>query len=201
MNDSYEQIAAGFYRRIESIAAAVDCMAAALQAAAERVVAAALADQRIIICSAEEDAGIGAHVVGLLRRPDSTLPAIPALLLSAENPVDPASKMWQDLRTLARDGDILLCIDSEAGAPLGKLSADFAAPRNLPSIVLSDTEAGTGSIWIPLGAPSDTAASAAAQTAGHSIGTAFEERALRQELLLMAAHSLQEQIRRQLLGA
>jgi hypothetical protein len=103
----------------------------------------------------------------------------PPLLKSSGRDVPEGTDMWRDLRTLSRDGDVLLCLDTNADAPLATRCAEFARQRNLLAISLSDAGTATDGLSIPLIAPDE---------------------GLRKELALMAAHSLRDQVWKHLLG-
>jgi phosphoheptose isomerase len=170
----YARIAESFHRRIETITGAVDAMAPGIEGAATVLTQAALEDRRIFLVGADSDAALADFVAHSLR---SGEPPLPALSLGCSEALD--DRLWRDLRTLARDGDVLLCIDTLAGAPLTASGAEFAATRNLRLVTLSDRE--------DTGAPAVITLQAAT-------------RDLRRELLLMACHCLQVEIRHLLLG-
>jgi DnaA initiator-associating protein len=101
------------------------------------------------------------------------------LSCTSDEPADDHSLLWRDLRTLSRDGDVLLCLDSVAGAPLARRAVNFALQRNLVVIAVSENPEQAGGVNIDLQA---------------------ETQALRSELILMACHCLQEQIKHAMLG-
>ena len=175
---SYEQIAADFHRRIDCIAGAVDHLAPALEQAAELLARAVLEDRKILVCACGTDEGLGTYLAGLLRTGDLG-PAMPALAFGDAAIAGEGTDMWRDLRTLSRDGDVLLCLDTNADAPLATRCAEFARQRNLLAINLSDAGTATDGLSIPLIAPDE---------------------GLRKELALMAAHSLRDQVWKHLLG-
>lgn len=174
----YDQIAADFHRRIDCIAGAVDHLAPALEQAAELLARAVLEDRKILVCACGPDTGLGTHLAALLRTGDQG-PAMPALALGDATIAGEGTALWRDLRTLSRDGDVLLCLDTNADAPLATQCAEFAHQRNLLAVSLSHGGIATGGLTIPLIA-------------------ADEE--LRKELALMAAHSLRNQVWNHLLG-
>lgn len=176
---AYSRIAADFHRRIDCIVGAVDHMAPALEAASIQLLEAALTDGKVLVCGMGSDATLAMHVAGLLRAPHNGVPALPAIAVVASDAPVTESPLWLELRTLSRDGDVLLCVDSAEDAPLARLCAEFARQRNLRSIILSQ---------------------AGDDLPGVSIQLQAGDRALRSELLLMACHSLQEQIKRVMLG-
>lgn len=180
--EAYERIAGAFYRRIDSIAGAVDSMAPGLEAAAALLTQAVLEDRKILVCGSDEDATLACHIASSFRTPVAPAPALPAIALSCEVPDDRNAWLWRDLRTLARDGDILLCVDSAPGGRLAMPCFDFAQQRNLVAIALSEPVEG-GGVCVALPPAEQTG-----------------DRSMRTELVLMACHCLQEQIRQFMLG-
>jgi phosphoheptose isomerase len=177
--DNYDRIAGAFHRRIDSIAGAVDAMAPGIDSAAQLLTQAVLEDRKILICGCAGDAGIATHVAATLRTPGDAGPALPTLAFTSDEAPSDHSQLWRDLRTLSRDGDVLLCIDSSAGAQLARRSVHFAVQRNLVAIAVSEPLDGI---------------------AGTRITLQAENPALRSELILMACHCLQEQIKLVMLG-
>lgn len=175
---SYDQIAADFHRRIECIAGAVDYLAAPLEQAAELLAGAALEDRKILVCACGSDVGLGQYIASLLRTGDSG-PSLPAMAFVDPGLPNDGADFWRDLRTLSRDGDVLLSLDTQSNAPLAAHCAEFARQRNLPTISLSDSSTATDGLLIPLMANDD---------------------GLRTELALMVAHSLRDQVWQRLLG-
>lgn len=177
--DGYTRIAELFHRRIDCIAAAVDALAPGLETAAGMLSEAVLADRKIIVCGSGTDATLAEHIAAELRAASSAGPNLPAIALAAPVLPDDTAPVWRDLRTLSRDGDVLLSIDSSEDGQFARRCADFARQRNLLSIAMSEsTEPSTG-VCIAL-------------RAGDPI--------LRSELMLMACHGLLEQLRQHLLG-
>jgi len=173
----YEQLAAGFHRRIDCIAGAVDALAPGLDGAAQQIVSAVLDDRRILLCGTGPDSSLARYGALLLRRPGDAMPTLPALLLGAEE--EPLEQLWQDVRCLARDGDILLCIDSSDNAATAGAAAKLAAQRNLIAVLLSAENAFADAIAVELRAA---------------------DAELRRELALMAVHELRSQVLRLLMG-
>lgn len=177
-DQSYARIAASFHRRIDTIASAVDSMAPGLEAATTLLTQAVLEDRKVLVCGCKEDATLAAHVAAILRTPQEPGPALPALAFSSDVE-DGDDQLWRDLRTISRDGDILLCIDSHRGAALAHRGIEFAKTRNLVTIAMSEKLRIDDIACIELHA---------------------EDSDLRSELILMASHCLQEQIKQILLG-
>jgi len=174
----YERTAASFHRRIDAIASAVDLMAPGLETAASLFTQALLEDRKILVCGCAEDATLAAHVAAVLRTPQEPGPSLPALAFSSSSPSGD-TELWRDLRTLSRDGDVLLCLDSHPGAALAKSCITFAQKRNLTAITLSENTGIENIACIALQA---------------------EEQVLRSELILMASHCLKEQVKQVLVG-
>ena len=126
---------------------------------------------------AGSDAPLADFLARCLRRDEDAHTPLPAMYVPAGEP--PGDRLWSDLRPLARDGDVMLCIDTLDRAPLSSAGAEFATARNLRLITLSEGE--------------DTVAAAA-------VTLSASTRDLRRELLLMACHCLQVEIRHLLLG-
>ncbi|EED33862.1 hypothetical protein NOR53_1948 [gamma proteobacterium NOR5-3] len=177
-DQSYERIAASFHRRIDAIAGAVDSMASGLEAATSLLTQAVLEDRKVLVCGCKEDASLATHVAAVLRTPQGPAPALPALAFGSDVE-DGGDQLWRDLRTLSRDGDILLCIDSRPGAALAHRAIAFAETRNLVTITMSETLRVDGVACIALDA---------------------QDSDLRRELILMASYCLQEQIKQILVG-
>lgn len=173
---AYVRIAESFHRRIECIAGAVDVLAAGIQGAASLLTRAVLEDRKVLVCASGADAALAAFAARALR---DGAPGLPAVSVSCDDGGDADAILWRDLRTLSRDGDVLLCLDSHPGAPLARACAGFAATRNLALITLSEPLDG------------------AAHTAVELLADSSEQRI---ELLLMACHCLQVEIRHLLLG-
>lgn len=176
----YEHIASSFHTRIDTIAGAVDALAPGLQAAAQQIVDAVLNDQRILVCAGGDDTALGSYAGQLLRSRWRDAPPLPALALSCTTDDSGRASLWSDVRTLAKDGDVLLCIDTAEDALLAREAAEVAAQRSLGALLMSGltTLPGTG-ILLPL----------------HS-----DEITLRRELALMSVHSLRELIADLLMG-
>lgn len=177
-DETYERIAASFHRRIDAIASAVDAMAAGLQTATIALTRAVLEDRKVLVCGCGDDATLAALVATTLRTPREPAPALPAIAFHSDL-LDGDAQMWRDLRTLSRDGDILLCVDSRGGAALAHHCVKFARTRNLVAITMSE-KLGIDDI--------------------SCIELHTDDQDLRTELILMASHCLQEQIKQALLG-
>jgi DnaA initiator-associating protein len=178
--EPYEQIAQAFHKRIDCIAGAVDAMAPGIEAASHLILQAALQDRKLLIFAGSQDAPFGDHLVNLLRTPVDSRPALPAISIGAREAPDNDPANWHDIKTLSRDGDVLLCIDSISGAAIARACSQIASQRNLVTISMSELfEHGKPTVCIDLRA---------------------DERALRRELIVMACHCLQEQLGQQMLG-
>ena len=173
----YARIAESFHRRIEAITGAVDAMASGIEEAAAVLTQASLEDQRIFVGGAGSDASLASFLADALRSGDGACPPLPAFALGCSEAT--GDTLFSDLRTLARDGDVFLCIDTLKSAPLTASGSEFAAARNLRLVTLSE------------GIDARAAATVALTAA---------TRELRRELLLMACHCLQVEIRHLLLG-
>jgi len=176
---SYDRIAGGFHQRIECIAGAVDALAPGVEQAAAMLTDAVLADRKILVLGTGCDAGLAQTLAESLRGGEAGAPALPALALARDDSAGGESLLWRDLRMLARDGDVLLCLDSGRDATLAVAGARVAEERRLALI---------------------TVASRHEQVTGAQIGLLASDGVLRRELLLMACHCLQDEIRHTLLG-
>ncbi|MFT7286378.1 MAG: D-sedoheptulose 7-phosphate isomerase [Halieaceae bacterium] len=182
--DGYARIASVFHQRIDNIAGAVDSMAPALEEASNALLHAVLSDRRIIVLACGVDFALGAHVAAELRTPRGTGPALPAIHLGsscagAATPEGAESvPLWRDLRTLSRDGDAIICIDTTPGATVAQLAVHLAGQRNLVPVTLSESS----------------------ELQGCSVALPGDTPALRSELALMAMHCLQELIGQAMLG-
>ena len=176
--DSYNELATAFHRRIESIAAAVDVMAPGLDRATALIVQAVMNDRKILVCACGPDRGLAIHLASLLRAPENS-PPLPAIAVVSDVSGEASDGLWRDLRTLSRDGDVLLSLDTREGADFAALCDQFARERNLGVVALSDANE---------------------RIAERAVTLAATGSDLRSELLLMAAHCLLDRIRQQLLG-
>lgn len=174
----YDSIAGSFHTRVATIAGAVDALAPGLEITARRMVETALNDQRIYLLAAGPDAALATYTARSLRTGNSGLPPLPTIALTCdEGPLNPA---WKDLRTLCRDGDMLLCIDCEDGAELGLETMGTALQRNLfPALLSHAMEVPEPAVAMPLIA---------------------ENAEMRRELALMAMHTLKQLLGDLLMG-
>ncbi|MEE4277494.1 MAG: phosphoheptose isomerase [Halieaceae bacterium] len=178
--NTYERIAGAFHRRIDCIAGAVDFLAAGVEQGAALLTQAVLEDHKILVLGTGSDAGLALALAESLRGAEAGAPALPALALTHDDDVGTESALWRDLRVLARDGDVLLCLDTRSGAPLARAASKLAQDRGLRFVSLAEgSQSGAGDVAIELNA---------------------DDRPLRRELLLMASHCLQTEIRHLLLG-
>ncbi|WOJ98360.1 phosphoheptose isomerase [Congregibacter brevis] len=176
--EDYERTASSFHRRIETIANAVDTMAPGLATATSLLTQAMLDDRKILVCACGRDATLASHVAVVLRTPMDAAPALPAIALHSDSDSGDAGH-WRDLRTLSRDGDILLSIDTRSDIAVAQKYIQFAETRNLVVISLSEKVELSGGACIELHA---------------------EDQDLRSELAFMASHCLREHIKQMLLG-
>ncbi|MFK7829173.1 MAG: phosphoheptose isomerase [Congregibacter sp.] len=179
MSNNYDQIAQTFHQRIDCIAGAVDELAPGLEAAAECIMKAVLDDRKVLVVGCGQDAALANYVATTLRSPTNGSPPLPAVPLVSDRAPDPHDEMWIALKTLSRDGDVVLCMDSSDQAPLAHFCARFASARNLTAVLLSESME---------------------ENAGLTVALRAENAMLRRELMLMACHSLAEQIRHSMLG-
>lgn len=178
--DTYSRVATAFHSRIDCIAGAVDLLAPGLRAAAALLTRAALEDRKVLVCADSTDAPLAELLTCALRAGRDGVPGLPALLLcAAARGGEASTTLWHDLRTLARDGDVLVCVDMQDDAQLASACARFASERNLEALTLSERSGHDGQVAVVLRA---------------------DNRELRTELLLMAFHCLQDEIRHLLLG-
>lgn len=185
--DSYERIALAFHQRIDCIAGAVDALAPGLEAASATVVQTLLNDGKILIVACEGDAALANYLASSLRSSELAGPPLPALPLVCDQLPDNAlealpnkeHELWTALKTLSRDGDVVLCLDSSEQAFLAKACSRIAVERNLISISMSEPDK---------------------DCQGLNIALQAESTHLRRELMLMASHCLGDQIQCILLG-
>ena len=135
--DSYAAITGAFHQRIDMIATAVDALAPELESAAQRLVDTVLADGKVLVCAAGEDHALGAYAASRIRLPLEGGPALPALYLGSSEFPGEGARLWRDVRTLSRDGDILLCVDTSDAGATAAMSLRVAAERNLAAVSLS----------------------------------------------------------------
>ena len=176
---AYDTIAALFHQRIDSIVGAVDTMAAGLQSAASSAMQAVMEDRKLILIGCGDDAVLAQYAASLFRTPADDTPPVPAIAVSSDTSDDPDAKIWRELRTLSRDGDVIIAIETgEHGNTIAQ-SLVVAQERNLVPIILSEQMApnATGMIFLQESNPLQ-----------------------RRELALMALHTLRELIRRTWLG-
>mgnify|MGYP001025338128 CR=1 FL=1 len=175
----YRRIAEAFHRRIDCIAGAVDAIAPGIEAGAALLTQAALNDRKIIVCGTSCDAGLAQFLAECLRGAEAAAPALPALAIAHDDIPGRDSVLWRDLRLLARDGDVVVCLDSSDGAATARTCTQLAGERNLYLVTLSEALGGDSSSCIELTADTPE---------------------LRRELMLMACHCLQGEIRHLLMG-
>lgn len=146
--DYYQIIADNFQRTIETIALSVDDLAATIERGTELMATALLADRKIIACGNGVDATLAQlFVCNLLNRYEEDRPALPALTLSADNASVTAIAQAgsineifsRQLRALGHAGDVLLCINSSAGAANLSQAVRTAQERNMGVIVMSNS--------------------------------------------------------------
>jgi phosphoheptose isomerase len=176
---AYDRIAGAFHQRIECIAGAVDTLAPGVEQAAVMLTEAVLEDHRVLVLGTGCDAGLAQTLAESLRGGEAGAPPLPAVALARDDGAARDSLLWRDLRMLARDGDVLLCLDSDPAASLAMACARVADERQLALVTIAPPHA---------------------QAAGAQIGLLADDAALRRELLLMACHCLQGEIRHLLLG-
>jgi phosphoheptose isomerase len=177
---SYDSLSRQFHARIDAIAGTVDALAPGLEAAAAQIVEAALSDRRILLCAGGPDAALGHYFAQQLRDGDGRHPPLPAVALGSAAGTEDYTTLWNDLRTLARDGDVVLCIDTTNGAADGLKTVDLARQRNLSPLLLSEAqELVATAVALPLLAGSEE---------------------LKRELAFMALHSLRQTVIDMLMG-
>jgi phosphoheptose isomerase len=149
--DYYRIIADGFQRTIETIALSVDDVAGKIELGGQLMASALLGDRKIIACGNGVDAALAQlFVCNLLHRFDEERPALPALSLSTDHTSltgiawngSPQDIYSRQLRALGQDGDVLLCINSAAGASNLSRAVQTAQERNMGIIVLSNSTDG-----------------------------------------------------------
>lgn len=177
--DDYESIAALFHQRIDSIVGAVDSMAEGLQGAANSAMQAVMEDRKLLLIGCAEDAMLAQYAAGIFRTPVDGTPPIPAIAITADTSDTPDSIIWKELRTLSRDGDVMIAIDTRDQGPSVAQSMLVANERNLVSINLSEQLESAANATILLRA---------------------SDSLQRRELALMALHTLQALIRRTWVG-
>lgn len=91
----------------------LDVIAAPLEVAAASATRSLLEGGTLICCAVGCDRSLAQFTVDRLMYPvDSDRPALPALALTGAHPAGADDSPWRELRALARDGDVVLCIDS-----------------------------------------------------------------------------------------
>lgn len=175
----YPRIAQAFHQRIDVIAGTVDLLAPALEEAADRLLQAVMNDRRMLICGCGHDGALARYATTLFLDSDGRVPPLPALMVDGEGA--DSERLWSNLRSLSRDGDLLLCIDSSSDANAAMRSAQLAQQRNLDAILLSNAQPATAGNALLLPVPAE-----AAQT--------------RRELAVMALHTLRELLIQRLMG-
>ncbi|GAB5414739.1 MAG: phosphoheptose isomerase [Congregibacter sp.] len=168
--NNYERIAREFHQRIDCIAGAVDDLAPGIEAASAAVVACVLADHKILVVGAAAAAALAEHLATSLCVAVGNKPALPAIAVTSDAEAIADHSFWHRLRTLSRDGDLLVCLDTREDALMARHCAEFARQRNLAAIVLSEKHTDLSQdLSLTINTPNPV---------------------LRSELLLMAAHCL-----------
>lgn len=146
--DHYQIIAENFKRTIETIVLSVDDLAAQIERGAELIVAALLADRKVIACGLGVDAALAQLLVcNLINRFEHDRPALPALLLGADSASVTAiardssieNVFARQLRALGYPGDVLVCFNSAEEASSLTRAVRAAQERNMAIMVLSST--------------------------------------------------------------
>lgn len=178
--DSYERIAQEFHRRIDSIAGAVDDLAPGIEAASQAITKSVLADHKILVIGAAGAAPLATQIAHKLSSTSAAGPALPAIAVVTDADASTDQAYWQRLRTLTRDGDVLLCLDVREDAFVARYCLEFARQRNLLAVTLSEKNVELqNAITLQLKAPDES---------------------LRGELLVMTSHCLAAQIHQLMLG-
>lgn len=147
--DYYQIIANNFQATIETIALSVDDLAEAIELGSQLMTAALLADRKIIVCGNGMDAALAQlFACNLLDRFEADRPALPALTLGTDLVSVTAiaqSGSFNDifsrqLRALGQAGDVLVCINSGAGATNLLRAVQAAQDRDMGIIVMSNSQ-------------------------------------------------------------
>lgn len=146
--DYYKIIAENFKRTIETIALSVDNIAGKIEHGSQLISEALLSDRKIIACGNGVDAALAQlFVCNLLNRFEHDRPALPALTLGGElasitGIAQDASQneiFSRQLRALGHAGDVLICINSAAGASNLARAVRTGQERNMGIIVMSNS--------------------------------------------------------------
>jgi phosphoheptose isomerase len=146
--DNYKIIADNFTRTIENIAGSVDDLAGKIERGSQIMASALLADRKIFACGNGVDAALAQlFVCNLLNRFEEDRPALPALTLGADHASitgiarDGSHNeiFSRQLRALGHAGDVLLCINSSAGASNLARAVQTGQERNMGIIVMSNS--------------------------------------------------------------
>jgi phosphoheptose isomerase len=148
--DYYATIAGNFQDTVETVTLSVDALAGPIAAASERMTACLLADGTLFVCGNGADAALAqlfaGSLLGLYQRERPALPAVPlcadgAGLTAVARAGGPLDIYARQLRALAREGDLLLCINSGAGDAALARAMDTARERNMSVVLLSNATA------------------------------------------------------------
>lgn len=130
---------------------AVEHLAPAIAAAAERMAHALLADRKILICGNGGSAADAQHFSAeLLNRFERERPGLPAVALTADastltaiaNDYDFASVFAKQVRALGQSGDILVAITTSGHSPNVLSAVEAAHERGLQCVALNGRDGG-----------------------------------------------------------
>ncbi|MCR9105854.1 MAG: SIS domain-containing protein [Gammaproteobacteria bacterium] len=145
--DNYQIIANHFHSAIEMIALSADELAGNIEQASNQLIAALIADAKILVCGNGSDGAIAQlFVTSLMAQYDSERPPLPAIALGCDphtltaitQTSNPDDIYARQLRALGQPGDILLCIASHQTSNTLKMAIDAAHERNMQCILLSN---------------------------------------------------------------
>ena len=150
--NSYDLLAAEVHKLIETLANTVDDVAPGLDLASSALLGCLMQDRKILICAVGDASSVACEIADTARQGNDLFPSIPCLSVTCPNADSPAafSQWWTELRTLCRDGDVVLLLDSEPGASLTMAVCGFSQERNLELVALSDRREVPDAISVPL---------------------------------------------------
>jgi len=194
--DYYRIISTRFQETIEAIAASADILALPMARASQLLAQALVADRKILACGNGADAALAQLFAGhLLSRFEQERPALPALALAGDGAgitaiahnISLNDIYSRQVRALGQPGDVLVCINSGAGATSLLRAVQAAHERHMGVIALTGER--------------DAELAALLQPEDVEVGVVASRPAQVLELHTMALHGLCELLDMELFGA
>lgn len=145
--DNYQLISNHFHSAIETIAMSVDELAGNIEQASEQLIAALVADAKILICGNGSDGALAQlFVSNLIAQYESERPPLPVIALSSDphaltaiaQTSNPDEVYARQVRALGQPGDVFICLNSYQANSALQRAVGAARERNMRCIFLSN---------------------------------------------------------------